>query len=148
VIGAVLEGVLIARVGAVRCALRIEHVVETLRPLTTQPLGGVPACVRGLAVIRGVPTVVVDTGVLVGLSGDATTRWVVVRAGERRVALTFDEVFAVSLIAPDAFASLPPLLADSAARGVSAIGRLDDALLVVIDAARVVPPEVWGVGQA
>jgi len=146
--GAVHEGVLIARVGAVRCALRIAHVVETMRPLATELVAGVPACVRGLSVIRGAPTVVVDTGALVGLAGDATTRWVVVRAGERRVALTFDEVLAVRAVPADAFASLPPLIADATARGVTAIGRLDDALLVVIDAARVVPPEVWSVVAA
>jgi len=40
-------------------------------------------------------------------------------------------------------ATLPPLLAHAAEDAVAAVGALDGALLLVLRAGRLVPPEAW-----
>jgi purine-binding chemotaxis protein CheW len=134
---------LIARVGAIACAIPIAHVVETMRPLPIEPLGDAPRFIRGVAIIRGAPTVVVDTARMLGLEGAAPTRFVTVRAGDRTLALTFDEVFDVRRIARATLATLPPLLRATAADAIDAIGTTDDSLLVLLETARTITHEQW-----
>jgi hypothetical protein len=50
---------LISRVQSRLCALALESVLETMRPLPIEPLAGVPEFVRGLPVIRGTPLPVI-----------------------------------------------------------------------------------------
>jgi purine-binding chemotaxis protein CheW len=71
------------------------------------------------------------------------TRFVVVRAAERRVALAVDAVLDVRRIEADALTSLPPLLRSAQRELVSAIGALDNELLIVLDSARVLPDDSW-----
>jgi purine-binding chemotaxis protein CheW len=158
--------VLIARAGSVACAIAIEHVVETMRPLPVAPIGHAPAGVRGLALIRGEPTPVLDaTELLGGERGTAATapdgspgrplvrteapasssqaRFVVVRAGARRVALAFDAVLDVRWLPRAELAALPPLVAAAGREVVAAIGRADAALLVVLEVARALDAATW-----
>jgi purine-binding chemotaxis protein CheW len=62
----------------------------------------------------------------------------------RRVALLVVEVLSIrpelSLPAGD----LPPLLAGAAAEIIEALTRLDDQLLTVLHAGRLVPETIWG----
>jgi purine-binding chemotaxis protein CheW len=130
--------VLLCRVGAQLCALPLEHVVETMRPLPTESLPGAPPFVLGLSTIRGTPIPVVDAGVLL-CSGDPPklTRFVSVKAGHRRVVLAVGEVLGVQDISTASLCDLPPLLGEVAAGVVSAVGALDSALLLVLEAARI-----------
>jgi chemotaxis signal transduction protein len=52
--------VLVVMVGTRACAFPLHHVAETMRPLPIQPVAGTPSFVRGVSVIRGTPTPVVD----------------------------------------------------------------------------------------
>ena len=52
--------VLVVMVGARACAIPLDHVAETMRPLPIEPVAGTPGFVRGVSVIRGAPTPVVD----------------------------------------------------------------------------------------
>lgn len=138
---------LVTRVGGVACAFPIAHVVETTRPLPVEPIRGAGdkalAVVEGLAMIRGAPVPVVDVRKLLGMPGAAATRFVVVRTAQRRIALMVDAVIDVRRIDEEALPGLPPLL-DGADKGaLSAIGALDAALLIVLDAARVLPDDGW-----
>jgi purine-binding chemotaxis protein CheW len=77
--------------------LSVDHVVETMRPLVIEPLGpgepASPACVLGVARIRGEPIRVIDAARLLGLSSAAAPqRFVIVRAGDTRLALQVDVV--------------------------------------------------------
>ncbi|MFT3698545.1 MAG: chemotaxis protein CheW [Kofleriaceae bacterium] len=126
---------LIARVGSLTCALPIEHVVETMRPLPVEPRGDQPF-VKGLSIIRGEPTVVIDTAVLLATERANPTRFVVVRAGSRKVALTFDAVLGVENLGAK-LTELPPL-ARTAGDVVRSIGAVDRDLYVVLEAARLV----------
>ena len=140
---------LITRVGEIACGFPIEHVVETMRPLPVEPIGRgegdaqAPAPIEGVAMIRGAAVPVVDVRKLLGATGGRATRFVVVRAAARRIALAVDAVIDVAAIDPDVVAQLPPLLDGARRDGVSAIGARDDQLLVVLDAARVVPEDSW-----
>jgi chemotaxis signal transduction protein len=52
--------VFVVTVGARQCAFPLHLVAETLRPLPIEPVAGTPSFVRGMSVIRGKPTPVVD----------------------------------------------------------------------------------------
>jgi purine-binding chemotaxis protein CheW len=99
--------------------------------------------VSGVAVVRGAPTPVVDLDALLGSSGGGPPeRYVVVRVGERRAALAVTEVVGLGELSEGDVAGAP--LLDGAAEGaVAALRSRDDALLVVLAAARLVPDAAW-----
>ena len=135
---------LICRVGRVRLALPLAHVVEALRPLPVEPLASAPAFVRGVSVIRDEAVPVVDSAALLGARHDAAPRRIVVlRAGLRRVALTMDEVLGVHSFDASLRNELPALLRDAVGEVVSAIGTLDGDLLLALQASLRLPDEVW-----
>jgi purine-binding chemotaxis protein CheW len=136
--------VLLCRVRSWVCALPVAHVEETMRPLPIGPLAAAPDCVTGLSIIRGRPTPVVDTGALLGARDRARPRrLVVLRLGERRVALAVEEVLGVRALPGAMLHRLPPLLSEASRDAVTAIGALDDALLLALDTGRLVPQAVW-----
>jgi purine-binding chemotaxis protein CheW len=140
------DRVLICRVRSWFCALPIAQVEETMRPLPIEPLSGAPAFVLGLSIIRGLPTPVVDAGALLGARDQPRpSRLVVLRLEDRgrRVALAMEGVLGVRTIPTASLDQLPPLLRDASRQAVSALGALDDALLVALDAGRLVPESVW-----
>jgi len=135
---------LIFEAGASVYAIPIEHVAETLRPLTIEPLAGTPNFVLGASILRGVPVPIVDVGWLAGGIGpSAAQRLVTIKLGERRAALLVASVIGVRRLSSDTLAGLPALLQGAADRGVAAIGRLDADLLIVLNATRIVPDDVW-----
>ncbi|HEY8551618.1 MAG TPA: chemotaxis protein CheW [Vicinamibacterales bacterium] len=140
---------LVVRVGAQLCALPLQHVAETFRPQPARPVAGAPPFVSGVALIRGQAVPVVAAGDLLGVPSSPPTRFVSLRVDDRLVALAVDRVVGVRSL-PD-LARLPPLLTGAAREAVSAVATLDSELLVVLDAARLVPPDVWaspGIGGA
>lgn len=135
---------LLCRVRSVIVALPIEHVVETMRPLPVEPLSAMPGFVVGLAVVRGEPTPVVDVGALLALHDRAQwSRFVTVRATARRVVLAVEAVVGVRPLDPAALRELPPLLGQTTAEIVAAVGAHDRDLLVLLNTARVIPAPVW-----
>jgi purine-binding chemotaxis protein CheW len=130
------------------CALPLEHLVETMRPLPVTPVPGAAPFVRGLSLIRGGPVPVVDLGALLGAREQAEpTRFVTLRIGDRRVALAVERVVGIQQL-PSVLTTLPPVLADAPAEFVSAIGAVDAELLLVLQALRLVPDSVWGAAEA
>jgi purine-binding chemotaxis protein CheW len=131
------------RVGERRCAIPVEAVEETMRPLPLEPFPGTPDLVVGAAVVRGRIAPIVDPGVLLGdgPTGGAS-RWITVRLpGERRVGLLASEVLGVVDRSVDPADASAPLLGDAAA--LEALGRLDGELLAVLRLGRIVSDEVW-----
>ena len=133
---------LFVRAGSVACAIPIAHVIETCRPLPTQPLAGVPDHVRGLAIVRGEPVPVVELGRLVGVRVDHPTRFVIVHAGPRRVALLVDAVVDVRALDDATVAALPPAV-EPGPRAIGGVGALDRDLLVVLESSRLIDDGVW-----
>jgi purine-binding chemotaxis protein CheW len=139
---------LLVNAGGLTCALPISHVVETMRPLPVEKLSGAPGFVRGVSVIRGAPTPVVDLAALLGRQwSDTLTRFVTLRLAERRVALGVDAVLGTCELSPESLERMPPLVGgvDDAAGGgvIKEIGVRDERLLLVLRASRVVPDGLW-----
>lgn len=126
------------------CALELREIVETLRPLSVQPVPGAPEYVLGLAVIRGQAQPVVDLALLLtGVADDRCTRFVCVRVGERQLALAVASVQGIRLLPAETLQTLPPLVADGRDRGLDSLGVLDRELLALLAAARLLPEAVW-----
>lgn len=125
------------------CALPLEYVVETMRPLPLNAIAGVPAAVQGLAIIRGEPVPVVDPGVLLGGEAAASTRFISVRTGTNYVALAVESVVGLRHLAFDTLREIPLLLSAANDQAVAAIGTLDAELLMVLDTAHLVPESLW-----
>jgi purine-binding chemotaxis protein CheW len=119
------------------------HVVETMRPLPVEPIAGVPSFVRGVSIIRGVPTPVVDLGEVLGALGGVAERLVTLRLGNRLVALSVDAVLGVRDLDLSTIQELPPLLRGAPQDVIDAIGTLDDEVLMVLRAGWELPDEVW-----
>jgi purine-binding chemotaxis protein CheW len=133
------------RVGGSVCALPLESVGETMRPLPVEALAGTETFVRGLAIVRGEPTPVIDARALLDAPATrAAERFVTLRVGARRAVLAVDAVIGVRAVDEAALGRLPPLTGALARERVSAVGALDGALLLVLDAARLVPEAALG----
>jgi purine-binding chemotaxis protein CheW len=125
------------------CALPLMQVIETMRPLPVEPIAGVPSFVRGVSIIRGVPTPVVDLGALVGMPGGVAGRFVTLRVDERQVALSVDTVLGVHHLDSSTIQKLPPLFQKVSKDVIEAMGTLDTQLLVVLRQGWALPDEVW-----
>ena len=123
-------------------ALPIAEVIETMRPLPIEPIAEGPAFVRGLSIVRGEAVPVVDLASLLDeRAGPPAERWVLVRAGDRRVALAVERVIGLGRLEPGELTQLPPLLQEAHGERVRQVGRLDRQLLMVLEAARLAPEE-------
>ena len=130
---------LMVRLGSELAALPVADVSETLRPLPIEPLATAADFVLGASIVRGVPIPVVDLARLLSGSSGPKARFVVVKAGSRRVALAVEAVVGFRTLAEADRTSLPSLLANGARSAVDAIGTLDSELYLVLAAARLVP---------
>lgn len=139
---------LICRVHERLCALPVMYVAETMRPLPIEALAGAPHFVLGLALIRGAPIPVVDLALLLGAKTAVAYRFVVIIVGSRRIALAVDNVLGVRKVLVSSLHQLPPLLKDTGADIVAAMGMLDAELLLVLNAARLLPEDSWTAGAA
>jgi purine-binding chemotaxis protein CheW len=136
---------LIVTTGSCACAIPAYDVVETMRPLPIESIAGMPAFVRGVSVIRGIPIPVLDLGALlqIGDRRDTCGRFVTVKIGERRAALAVDGVIGLRILDPARMGELPSLLRAPESHVIDAIGTSDAQLLVLLRSMRIVPDEVW-----
>ena len=136
--------VLLFRAGERTCALSVFQVLEIMRPLSVEEAVTTSPFVCGLSVIRGTPTPVVSlSSLFAGSRGLHPTRFVVVRVEQRQVALAVDEVLGVSEIESSTLHTLPSLVQDAGAGILGEIGILDAQFLFVLNAAKIMPDEVW-----
>jgi purine-binding chemotaxis protein CheW len=133
----------VCRVGSRLCALPLDHVTETMRPLPCEPFAGAPEFVRGVSMIRGTAVPVVDAGLLLGTEPGSATRLVSISVDGRTIGLAVDAVIGVREIAEDALHHLSPLLEGACGGTIIALGALDSELLVVLRESRIVPDSVW-----
>ncbi len=133
---------LVVRAGGSFLAIPMENVLETMRPLPLEHLSGLPSFVCGLSIIRGEPVPVLDT--LLASQVERIERLVLLRIGERRIAIRVEAVIGVRKIDTFLFQDLPPLLGKANREFVSSLGTLDQKLFMMLDTARIVPEDVWG----
>jgi purine-binding chemotaxis protein CheW len=147
---------LLCRIGTALGALALSDVREIMRPLPVEPLMSPPSFVLGLALIRGMPTPVIDAARLLGAHAVPSSasgpspfgRFVSLKVGERTAALAVDAVLDIRAIGAALLADIPPLLRATEAGLVSTLGALDARLLLVLEAARLVPESVWSMIEA
>jgi purine-binding chemotaxis protein CheW len=138
------DAFLICRGNARLCALPLESVVETMRPLPVRPLAEMPSFVLGVSIIRGAAVPVLDGAMLVGTKPDGEpARFVVLRTGTRHVCLAMQEVIGVRHLPRASLAGIPPLLQQAGTAIVSALGTLDAELLVVLQGGRLLADDLW-----
>ncbi|WP_176736695.1 chemotaxis protein CheW [Oligoflexus tunisiensis] len=123
---------LIVRVHTLYCAIPLVNVTEIMRPLPLDRMAGMPAFVRGVSVIRGAATPVVDLRAFLGIPDGSPGRLVTLRVDNRQVALAVDEVLGVQNLNQPTLQNLPPLLHGAAQEHVEAVGRLDAHLLIIL----------------
>ncbi|WP_431101973.1 chemotaxis protein CheW [Roseateles noduli] len=133
--------VLVCRVHARLCGLPLDAIEETLRPQPLRPLASPVVHVQGLARIRGDWLPVVELAGLLGLEPAPPRRYVIVRAGGRRVALAVTEVLGLQALPADEVRALPPLLRDREHGAIAALAERDNDLIAVLDQARLLPEE-------
>jgi purine-binding chemotaxis protein CheW len=135
---------LVFRAGPLLCALRLDEVVEIMRPLVTRALAGTPAFVPGVTIMRGVPTPVVDVAcLLTGRRADAE-RYVAVRTEHGSIALATGAVLGIRATAADGPVSRHTgLLGGAAGTLVAGVGTFAGEPLLLLQSMRVVPDEVW-----
>ena len=137
--------VLVVMVGTRACAIPLHHVAETMRPLPIQSVAGMPNFVRGVSVVRGTPTPVVDLKALLENSENSLSygRFVSLKLEERRVVIGVDSVVGMKHLDSAQLGELPPLLRDVNTGLIESFGTRDAELLLVLRAAHIVPDEVW-----
>jgi len=136
-------GWLVVRAGGQTCAIALDDVIETMRPLPIVPLPGMPPAVLGTAVIRGEAVPVVHAAALLGDGQVRPTRFVTLKVADRCVALAVDDVIGFRHADATGEDAMPPLLRDAREHAVAALEVADHDLVLVLDGVRLVPADVW-----
>ncbi len=139
---------LVFRAGPLLCALRLDEVIETMRPLVTRPLAGTPAFVTGICIMRGDPTLVIDVARLLGGAAAEVVRFVAVRTERGPVAFATGAIHGVRTVGAAGAGHSAALLGDGAGRLVAAVGTIDAAPVLLLRSMRLVPDEVWAAAGA
>jgi purine-binding chemotaxis protein CheW len=139
---------LVFRAGPLLCALRLDEVRETMRPMETLPLAGTPAFVLGISVLRGVPTPVLDVCRLLGGGPGDLRRYVTVGTERGAVALATGEVTGIRPVHPEPAGGHPALLGGASSRLVAGVDTVGAEPLLLLQSMRAVPDEVWEAAAA
>ncbi|HEY0001213.1 MAG TPA: chemotaxis protein CheW [Actinoplanes sp.] len=139
---------LVFRAGSLLCAIGLDEVVETMRPLETRPLAGTPAFVLGISVLRGVPTPVIDVARLLGGGPAEPERYVAVRTERGAMALATGVILGIRAIDAEAPGGHPALLAGGNSRLVAGVATIGAEPLLLLQSMRAVPDEVWEAAAA
>src|SRR3954468_1995572 len=139
---------LVFRAGPLLCALRLDEVRETMRPMETLPLAGTPAFVLGISVLRGVPTPVLDVCRLLGGGPGDLRRYVTVGTERGAVALATGEVIGIRPVRPESAGGHPALLGGASSRLVAGVDTIGAEPLLLLHSMRTVPDEVWEAAAA
>lgn len=138
---------LVFRAGTLLCALPLDEVVETMRPLETRPLAGTAGFVLGISVLRGVPAPVIDIGRLLTGAPGVVERYVAVRTERGPVALATGTVLGIRATRAGPSQTHPVVLAGSH-RLVAGVGTFGAEPVLLLQSMRAVPDEVWEAAAA
>ncbi|MFI5891647.1 chemotaxis protein CheW [Actinoplanes sp. NPDC051513] len=140
---------LVFRAGPLLCALPLEEVIETMRPMETLPLAGSPSFVLGISVLRGVPTPVIDVSRLLGGGpcGDPQ-RFVTVGTERGAVAMATGAVLGIRTIDAAQTGGHPALFGGASSSLVAGVGTVGAEPLLLLQSMRAVPDQVWEAAAA
>jgi len=118
----------------------VQHVQEVVRQLEMTPVPLAHPAIRGLINLRGQIVTAVDMRRRFGypaLEEGAKVMNMVIKVGEGAVSLLVDEIGDVVDVDATAFEKVPESVADDAKELVSAVYKLEDELMLVLDAEKV-----------
>ena len=130
------------RLGSQRYALPLDHVEQALRMVAVTPVLEAPAWLAGVINLHGRVIPVADLRLRFGHPARTpalSDRLLIVQTPGRRVACIVDEVTAV--LEMPAHQVTPPPEPLSRSRPLAAVLRRDEELILVLDAARLLPTE-------
>lgn len=134
---------LIVHAGPRLCALPLGEVVEVMRPLPLQPVGGGLPFLAGISVVRGQARPVVDLAALLAVASPPAERFVCLRTGDRRLILAVGGVRGIRRFDEAELAELPPLLREAHGDYADRLALVDGDAAVVLDAGRILPASAW-----
>jgi purine-binding chemotaxis protein CheW len=134
---------LLCRIGERLLAVPLAAVLETMRPMPVASITGAPPFVLGVSTIRGEVLPVIDTAALLGAGDCPVTRFVTITTGARALALAVGSVLGIRRLTDGDLRELPPLLHSIDRVMLSAIGILDEGLLLALDHSHLVPETLW-----
>ncbi len=137
------EDILLFRAGVSLCALPLEVVLETMRPLPLQAVGHNPHLKICLSVIRGRLCPVIDLARYFEHSA-VSTRWLLVSVSpDRNVALAVTSVEGVFQVPSETLVEKPLLFEGVSAELTQAIGRLDGELFSLLQTGSLLSESDW-----
>lgn len=131
-------------VGAEEYGLELLQVKEVIRmrPITWLPKA--PSCVKGIINLRGDIIPIIDLRDRFGMQPQeqtAMTRVVVVEVEGRPVGMVVDSASQVVRVPADQFDPPPEALGEASRDFITAVAKMGDKLIIMIDAARIISGE-------
>ena len=126
-------------VGDEEYGFELQHVKEVIRMREVTRLPEVPAYVQGIVNLRGQVIPIIDLREKFGLpSTEATadTRVIVVEVEESAVGMVVDCADQVVRLAASQFEPPPPVLSKASQAYITAVGKLEDRLITILDVRR------------
>jgi len=127
-------------VGAEEYGLELRQVKEIIRMGQITRLPRAPEFVKGIINLRGQVIPIVDLRQRFGLpraEDTVMTRVIVVEAGGVPVGLVVDSASQVVRVPMDQIEPPPPFLGTHAGDFIDGVGKLDDRIIITVDAARI-----------
>jgi purine-binding chemotaxis protein CheW len=127
-------------VGTEEYGLELQHVKEVIRMPEITRLPDVPRYVRGLINLRGDVVPVIDLRERLGQESVTTTpstRVIVVEVGDGAVGMVVDSVSQVTRLRADELEPPPPLFGGASKEYITAVGKLENGLIILIDIQKV-----------
>jgi len=100
--------------------------------------------VLGASTIRGAVVPIVDLAALFGGNAQRAERVVTLRLGERRVGIVTTGAPEIRILDNETIEVMPPLLREAAGEQVSAVAKLDGALVLLLEPMRLLSMETLG----
>ena len=124
--------------------LKVKEVIRT-RQLTWLPKA--PSCVKGIINLRGDVIPIVDLRDRFGLEPTeqtAMTRVIVVEVAGRLVGMVVDSASQVVRVPADQFDPPPPVMGAASRDFITAVGKMGDKLVIMIDVDKILSTEEMG----
>jgi purine-binding chemotaxis protein CheW len=131
-------------VGAEEYGLELLRVKEVIRMRQITWLPKAPSCVKGIINLRGDVIPIVDLRERFGLPAQdhtSMTRVIVVEVEGRPVGVVVDSASQVVRVPADQFDPPPPVMGAGSAEFITAVGKMDGKLVIMIDVDRILSTE-------
>lgn len=135
--------IVVFRLNGTLFALDIQSVQEIIKQSDIVSVPGAPPFILGIVNLRGRTMAVVDTKQLLGIGETPTDKVLVMVAqiGEHLVGFTVDEVEQVTRITTDMIEPVSDLVPLEEARRLEGVLKLNDKLVLLLDAKRLLDEE-------